>query len=236
MTSRAPVNPIVKAKAGHIRRRDADRPGSAVSAATHPLVTLQRQVGNATIARTLAQREGMPEEEEVMAKHDHEASESSTINAMPEVGMEGGQISDGLSDRIQSQRGGGSGLDAGTRTSMESAFGENFDDVRVHTGSEADSLNRSVSAKAYTTGTDIFFSDKASPNDSNLLAHELTHVVQQRGMSSSGGPMTVGPAGDSHEQAADTAANAVTSGGSVASAQRAWDPIAREELPEEELV
>jgi hypothetical protein len=119
---------------------------------------------------------------------------------------------------------------------METAFGQSFDDVRIHTGSEANSLNRSVSAKAFTTGTDIFFSDNASPHDSNLLAHELTHVVQQRGMSPSSGPMSVGPAGDSHEQAADSAASAVTSGGAVASAQRAWDQIAREEMPEEELV
>jgi Domain of unknown function (DUF4157) len=236
MTSRAPVNPIVKAKAGHIRRRSSERPGPPVATAAHPMVALQRQVGNATIARTLAQREGPDEEEEIMAKHDHDAGGPSTINAMPEVGMEGGQISDGLSSRIQSQRGGGSSLDSGTRASMESAFGDTFDDVRIHTGSEADSLNRSVSAKAFTTGTDIFFSDKASPSDSNLMAHELTHVVQQRGMDSSSGPMTVGPAGDSHEQAADSAAGEVTSGGSVASAQRAEDMIAREEMPEEELV
>jgi hypothetical protein len=236
MTSRAPVDSLGKAKARPIRRA-ADHPGAAASAAAHPLVTLQRQVGNATIARTLAQREAAPEEEEIMAKHDHDAGGSSTIMAMPEVGMEGGQISDGLSSRIQSQRGGGTSLDSGMRKSMESSFGESFDDVRVHTGSESDSLNRSVSAKAFTTGTDIFLSDKASTSDSNLMAHELTHVVQQRGMSSSSGPMTVGPAGDSHEQAADSAASAVSGGGSVASAQRAWDTIAREEMPpEEELV
>jgi hypothetical protein len=232
MTSRAPVDTVVKAKAGHIRRA-ADRSRTVDASSPHPLVSLQRQVGNATIARTLAQREEMPEEE-VLAKHDHDHSLDRSV--MPEVGMEGGQISDALSNRIQSQRGGGSSLDSGTQKSMEAAFGDRFDDVRIHTGSEADSLNRSVSAKAFTTGTDIFFSEKASPQDSNLLAHELTHVVQQRGMSSSSGPMSVGPAGDSHEQAADAAASTVTSGGGVASAQRAWDQIAREELPEEEMM
>jgi len=225
---------MVKAKTSPVRRRAADQPGAAVASRPHPLVKLQRQVGNATIARTLAQRE-MPEEE-VLAKHDSDAGGSSSATAtMPEVGMEGGQISDALSSRIQSQRGGGSTLDAGARSSMESAFGDQFDDVRIHTGSEADSLNRSVSAKAFTTGTDIFFSDQASPSDHNLLAHELTHVVQQRGMDSSSGsgPMTVGPAGDSHEQDADAAASAVVGGGE-ATAQRSWDMVAREALPEEE--
>jgi hypothetical protein len=46
--------------------------------------------------------------------------------------------------------------------------------------------------------------------------------------------MSVGPAGDSHEQAADAAASTVTTGGNVASAQRAWDQIARAEMPPEE--
>jgi hypothetical protein len=233
MTSRAPVDTLVKAKAGQIRRRLADHSRPVDSATSHPLVSLQRQVGNATIARTLAQREGAPEEDEILAKHDSDISRSATASVMPEVGMDGGQISDALSNRIQAQRGGGSSLDPGTQKSMESAFGDSFDDVRIHTGSEADSLNRSVSAKAFTTGTDIFFSENASPHDHNLLAHELTHVVQQREMSPSSGPMSVG---DSHEQAADSAASAVTSGGGVASAQRAWDQIAREEMPEEEVI
>ncbi|MEA2513380.1 MAG: hypothetical protein QOF01_5263 [Thermomicrobiales bacterium] len=230
MTSRAPVDHIVKAT--HVRRRTADAAArSAAELGPHPLVKLQRQVGNATIARTLAQREGAPEEEEIMAKHDHDTS-----HATPEVGLEGGPISGELSGRIDAKRGSGTTLDAGTRTNMESAFGDRFDDVRIHTDDEADSLNRSVSAKAFTTGTDIFFSRNASPSDSNLLAHELAHVVQQRSTSSSGGPMTVGPANDGHEHAADAAASTIASGAS-ASAQRlveSPEAIAREAAPEEE--
>ncbi len=147
--------------------------------------------------------------------------------------MEGGQISRELSGRIDSRRGGGTTLDAGTRTSMEASFGERFDDVRIHTDDESDHLNRSVSAKAFTTGSDIFFSRSASPSDSQLMAHELAHVVQQRGSSpSSGGQMTVGAADDVHEHSADAAASTVASGG----VQRMAAPqtIAREEeVPEE---
>jgi hypothetical protein len=226
MTSRAPVDQMVKAT--HVRRRATDSTGPAAETGPHPLVKLQRQVGNATIARTLAQRQDAPEEDELMAKHDHDT------HATAEVGLEGGPISADLSSRIESRRGGGSTLDAGTRSSMETAFGDRFDDVRIHTDDESDRLNRSVSAKAFTTGTDIFFSKNASPSDSTLLSHELAHVVQQRGSSSSG-PTTVGPANDVHEHAADAAAGAIAGG--VGATQRMVetpDAIAREAAPEEE--
>jgi hypothetical protein len=70
---------------------------------------------------------------------------------------------------------------------MEGAFGADFSGVRVHTDSKSDSLNRSVQAKAFTTGSDIFFRSgtyqPASSGGQELLAHELTHVVQQGGAS-----------------------------------------------------
>ena len=87
--------------------------------------------------------------------------------------------------RINRQRGGGSALDPGTRASLEPAFGHDFSDVRVHTGGEADALNRSLQATAFTTGSDLFFSAGAyapgSATGSKLLAHELARVVQQGG-------------------------------------------------------
>jgi len=68
---------------------------------------------------------------------------------------------------------------------MESAFGSDFSDVRIHTDIRADQLNRDVNAVAFTTGKDIFFRnglyDPGSFTGRQLLAHELTHVVQQRG-------------------------------------------------------
>ena len=84
---------------------------------------------------------------------------------------------------IDSARGGGATLDSGVRAQMESSFGADFGGVRVHNNSQADSLNRSLSALAFTTGNDIFFRQgKYQPGSSDgrrLLAHELTHVVQQ---------------------------------------------------------
>ncbi|MFD5825220.1 DUF4157 domain-containing protein [Lentzea sp. NPDC060358] len=78
----------------------------------------------------------------------------------------------------------GSPLDAGVREDMEGRFGQDFSDVRVHTGSAAHESAKSVNAQAYTVGSDIVFqSDKYDPSSASgkhMLAHELTHVVQQR--------------------------------------------------------
>ena len=142
----------------------------------------------------------------------------------PEVGLAGGPISSGLADRIGGQRGGGAPLDHGTRTTMEAGFGTSFEDVRVHSGPESAALNRSIAGRAFTTGNDVFLGDSASSSDSHLMAHELTHVVQQREMSGSGGPMSVTAAGDMHEQEADAAASVVAGGGVAPSAaQRKHD-------------
>jgi hypothetical protein len=203
------------------RRRTGPEAGPLEGGAdAHPLLALQRQLGNAQIARMLAQRESVPDEDEnmIQARHDPAIAqrestpddEDELLQATPEVGLEGGPVSDTLAQRIESGRGGGAALDAGLRVDMEGALGADFEGVRVHADAESAHLNRSISAKAFTTGNDIFLGQDASAADRSRMAHELTHVVQQRSMASSG-PMTVGPAGDSYEQQADAVAAAVTS-------------------------
>lgn len=77
----------------------------------------------------------------------------------------------------------GQPLDTETRAFMEPRFGQDFSHVRIHTGPKASQSARSIHAHAYTLGKDIVFGEgKYSPDTSNgrhLLAHELTHVVQQ---------------------------------------------------------
>jgi hypothetical protein len=128
------------------------------------------------------------------------------------AGPAGGPLSPETSGRIEAARGDGAALDAGTRASMEGAFGTSFANVRIHADGEADTLNHSVGARAFTTGSDIFFRQGTFQPDTDtgrhLLAHELTHVVQQQG-SSVGGPMTVGAVDDRSEQEADAAAASV---------------------------
>jgi Domain of unknown function (DUF4157) len=81
--------------------------------------------------------------------------------------------------------GGGSPLDAGTRETMQGGIGHDFSGVRVHTGREAAQAAESVHARAFTVGSDIYFASGAyqpsSGTGQRLLAHELTHVVQQSG-------------------------------------------------------
>ena len=71
------------------------------------------------------------------------------------------------------------------RSSMEQAFGADFSGVRVHTDSRSDGLNQSIQARAFTTGQDIIFRQgeyqPGNRGGQELLAHELTHVVQQNG-------------------------------------------------------
>lgn len=86
--------------------------------------------------------------------------------------------------KLQQSKGGGQALDAGTKTAMEQRFGADFSAVRIHTGSDAVRLNHNLDAEAFTHGTDIFFNQgKYAPGTASgghLLAHELTHVIQQK--------------------------------------------------------
>jgi len=97
----------------------------------------------------------------------------------------GGQAPSHVESQINSSRGGGSSMDNGTKNFMESRFGTDFSDVKIHTGSQAVQMSRELNAQAFTVGNDIYFNEgKYSPNSDSgkhLLAHELTHTVQQTG-------------------------------------------------------
>lgn len=89
----------------------------------------------------------------------------------------------GFESSLRASRGGGSTLAEPLRSRMESAFGADFSHVRVHTDASAAKLNREIGARAFTHGADIYFRpgdyDPGSERGTRLLAHELTHVVQQ---------------------------------------------------------
>ncbi len=100
------------------------------------------------------------------------------------------------------------GAEVPFRDQMESGFGTSFEDVRVHTGGAAAEASSAIGADAYTMGSSIAFAVEPTPG---LVAHELAHVVQQRG--GAGPSEGVGTAGDSFEREADHAAEKVASGG-----------------------
>ena len=135
--------------------------------------------------------------------------------------------------------GGGSPLESSTRTYMESRLGHDFSDVRIHTGAKADASARSINAQAYTVGTNVVFQTGKfapdTPSGMHTLAHELTHVVQQKSGPVAGSPAPGGirlsDPSDSFEQAAERSAatalaptaQTVAASSGEASVQRAGD-------------
>ncbi len=86
---------------------------------------------------------------------------------------------------LMASKGSGASLPTGIRGQMESSFGTDFSNVRIHTGSNAEKMSKGLHAQAFTHGNDIYFNsgkyDTTSKSGKHLLAHELTHTVQQGG-------------------------------------------------------
>ena len=117
-------------------------------------------------------------------------------------------------------RGAGAPLEAASRKRMEASFGTDFSDVRVHSGGSAAASAQAIDAHAYTVGNEIVLGDgqaPGSPSHERTLAHELTHVVQQRsgpvdGTPAAGGINVSDPA-DRFERGAESTADAVMGSG-----------------------
>jgi hypothetical protein len=151
---------------------------------------LQRAVGNAAVVQLL---------------RDEDASGGSS----PVLGVIG--------------RGGGQPLDVPVRSEMERAFGVDLGAVRVHTDGPAAESAQAVQSLAYTVGDEIVFGAgqyrPASPSGQRTLAHELTHVVQQRNGPVSGTPtgdgISLSDPSDSFERAAEANADRIMSAGNA---------------------
>jgi hypothetical protein len=97
----------------------------------------------------------------------------------------GADVTPEVESGISRLRGGGQPLDAATRATMETRIGHHFGQVRIHTDARAADLSSQVRARAFTVGSDLAFApgqyQPGSAEGQRLLAHELTHVVQQGG-------------------------------------------------------
>ena len=119
------------------------------------------------------QRQAEPEEEE-------EEEEPIQTKA---VGSRAMEVSEGLEADINAARGSGQPLPDSVRSSLEPRLGHDFSQVHVHSDANADKLSQQLGAKAFTSRNDVFFREGAyqpgSDSGRGLIAHELTHVVQQ---------------------------------------------------------
>ncbi len=114
------------------------------------------------------------------------------------------EASTNLESSIQRMRGRGQSLEPNLQLKMGQAMGADFSNVKVHTDSESDQLNQSIQAKAFTTGQDVFFRqgqyNPTSSSGQELIAHELTHVMQQSGAQASNSQQTIHKAPDQQIQ------------------------------------
>ncbi len=165
------------------------------------------------------QRYATPLEDEKFATNDERIKHDKEVQEKPELqtkcaecekedkdkkapvqmksGSEGSTASPHLSARIEGKSGKGNILPRKTLTEMSRAFHADFSNVNIHTDSDAVSMNRELQAQAFTHGNDIYFNDgKFNPETTDgkrLLAHELTHVLQQGYAASEGIQRTATP-------------------------------------------
>ncbi|MCU1372716.1 MAG: hypothetical protein JWO68_2 [Actinomycetia bacterium] len=169
----------------------------------HPLLNLQRKAGNAAVNRmvqtklTVGEAGDAYEQEadrvaaDVMRRLQggDTGDDVQRTSAVPAVQAKSADPLGGtdVSPEVASTISASSGrpMDGGTQTRMEGAFGADFSSVRIHDNAEAGAASESLQAHAFTTGSDVFFRkggyDPGSSGGQELLAHELTHVVQQQG-------------------------------------------------------
>ncbi|GAA4276786.1 eCIS core domain-containing protein [Aquimarina mytili] len=148
------------------------------------------------------QRESLatPQEDEKLGTAEQRMEEDKLVQEKPEIQKMGGEeeeelqaksisstsnqtTSKGLSQQIKNKSGKGKSLPKKTKAEMEASFEHDFSSVNIHTDQDAVAMNKELSAQAFTYGSDVYFNTgKYNPDSTSgkqLLAHELTHVVQQ---------------------------------------------------------
>jgi hypothetical protein len=210
--TRDPRTGVVRA-AGGVSRPTAlagalDRAGGGRFArAGSLLLQLQRQYGNREVQRVISR---------VRANAAGPHSQRGEVQ-WPAADPGGGAVDAVLQRTISAARDGGQPLGRRVSGRLGQALGTDFSHVRVHTDQRADRLGQAVHASAFTVGSDIFFrAHRYSPSTmegERLLAHELTHVVQQgasnRAVSRVVPRLRLAPANDTYERVADRVADVV---------------------------
>ena len=184
LNSRAVQAKLTVSQPGDVYEQEADRVAEMVTKAetsevkrqTEEEEEVQTQPAEEEEEELQMQRQAEEEEEE---EEQEEEVQTQPAESQPTV------VPENLETRINNARHIGQPMSESARASFEPHFGIDFSDVRIHTGAEANRLSQQLGAKAFTTGSDVFFREDAyqpeSESGKRLLAHELTHVVQQKG-------------------------------------------------------
>ena len=167
------------------------------------LLQWQRMVGNQAVMRMLAGREKPSSNLQVGPADDHHeraadqmAQRVSTqlsgvqgggnaVQRKPlptggvKVGPEGGAVDQAMASQIQAGKQGGQPVPDAIQRAVGKETGADFSAVRVHTDQNAQQVNRALNARAFTQGKHIFLGASQSPHDVQLMAHEMTHTIQQ---------------------------------------------------------
>jgi beta-lactamase superfamily II metal-dependent hydrolase len=146
---------------------------------------LQRKEANATALHGELQRHPTVEHAstQTLQRICANCEEEETGQTLPRRAVPGQELTPASADFLLTRQADGMSLDSANQVFFESRFGRDFSRVRIHTDTQADNAARSINALAYTAGPNIVFRQGAySPGSTSgrrLLAHELTHVVQQ---------------------------------------------------------
>ncbi len=145
---------------------------------------VRRQSDGEAEEEELQRQAGGEEEEEEVQRQAEGEEEEETLQTKAE-GARAGTVGADTAARIRAARGGGASLPAAERAFFEPRLGADLSRVRVHPDGGAADLNRRLGARAFTVGSDVFFGRgeyrPGSEGGRRLMAHELTHVLQQRG-------------------------------------------------------
>src|SRR6185369_2061300 len=159
------------------RVKDVQRQSRGPSRTAHSMKGVQSVIGNHAAQRLL--RSQYVQAKLQASEADNKRSEE--MNREP-----------GMESQIERLKGGGQPMPESLRAHFEPRFGHDFSDVRLHTGSDAAEASQNIGAKAFTVGNDVAFgAAQYSPETGagkTLLAHELTHVVQQTARTTGPGP------------------------------------------------
>lgn len=161
--------------------QEADRVADQVMRMPDPTVTEQKQ-DNLLLQTPVIQRVCPECEAELQRQPADEYAEDKLLQAKEMPGQTP-EVGHGVESTINNLRGAGQALSPSARSFFEPRFGQNFSQVRIHTDAKAADTAKTVNARAFTLGQDIVFGagefSSGSSSGRRLLAHELTHVVQQ---------------------------------------------------------